>query len=1034
MGLFVRKANPAADFQNHSATLAYVLAVLSSLVLCSLFYAGFQYEKQTILTHTESELKTIADLKAGQVSTWLEERKADVIAQTAYTVLVDRLVTWLNAGSPQDDEHIPWMNLRMSTVAGTYRFDALQVLDREGNVRLSSSASVEPVDEKFRQFSLRAMASQVMQWYDLILDTSGKPMMGIIMPLRGDGGKGEVVGALFARIDPAVYLYPLIQSWPVPSETAEILLVRGEGDQVLYLNELRHRKSTALVMSLPLSAPDVLTMHLVKTVNGWGRGKDYRGQEVIGYSQQIPGTNWIMVAKIDEKEVHQPVHQIAIALTGGVLILLFLSIAALWNYLRSRNYAEKHFQEKLKRQALAQQYQFLSKYANDMIFLMRQDGRILDANDRAVEQYGYTLEEMRQMGVEDFLAGEAQGNFVHDWQKLRDNESLIFEAEHRRKDESLMQVEASVRMVKAAGEEYAQCILRDITARKSAETQLRRLFTAVEQSPVSIFITDGSGNVEYVNPKFTSVTGYSPAEIVGKNPRVLQSGSHSPAEYKDFWATIASGRVWQGEFHNRRKNGELYWEQSIVSPIVDQAGSITGFVALKEDITEKKAIDRAFRSVSRLYQVLGDINAEIVRAVDEDALFSEVCHIIVESDLFQMAWVGMLDRASGTVNAVAQCGDSGDYLAGLKINIHESEGGLEPTAAAIREGRYVAVNDIQHDPTAAAWQDKALQQGYRASVVFPLRKSGQPVGAISLYASDARVLSEDVLQLLDGLEYNISYALDSLAGKRLQALAEQQVRTLNADLERRVAERTQQLDQANKELEAFSYSVSHDLRAPLRSIDGFSSALLNTYSGQLDAKGQDYLERVRRASQRMGDLIDDLLYLSRVTRSEICREPVDLSQMALQIVNELKESAPERVVKFIIAEDVRVNVDAKLMRIVLENLLGNAWKFTARRPQARIELGQVEQSGIAVIFVRDNGAGFNMDYAHKLFNPFQRLHGMHDFEGTGIGLATVHRIIERFGGRVWAEAKEGEGAAFYFTVQKSQKEIRDGREKANIAG
>ncbi len=252
-----------------------------------------------------------------------------------------------------------------------------------------------------------------------------------------------------------------------------------------------------------------------------------------------------------------------------------------------------------------------------------------------------------------------------------------------------------------------------------------------------------------------------------------------------------------------------------------------------------------------------------------------------------------------------------------------------------------------------------------------------------------------------------------------QALQEnqEQIRRINAELEQRVLERTAELAVANKELESFSYSVSHDLRSPLRSIDGFSQALLEDYNDKLDAQAQNYLHRVRAASQRMAQLIDDMLNLSRVSRGEMRREEIDLSRMARDITEQLQRAQPERIVEVKIEDGIKARGDDRLLRIALENLLGNAWKFTSKQPSSRIEFGaQAGDAGEDVFFVRDNGAGFDMAYADKLFSAFQRLHSIDEFEGTGVGLATVQRIIRRHGGRIWAESQPGRGATFYFTL------------------
>jgi light-regulated signal transduction histidine kinase (bacteriophytochrome) len=227
-----------------------------------------------------------------------------------------------------------------------------------------------------------------------------------------------------------------------------------------------------------------------------------------------------------------------------------------------------------------------------------------------------------------------------------------------------------------------------------------------------------------------------------------------------------------------------------------------------------------------------------------------------------------------------------------------------------------------------------------------------------------------------------------------------------------------ELEGANRELEAFSYSVSHDLRSPLRSIDGFSRILLEDYADKLDEEGADYLGRVRGASKHMALLIEDLLDLSRVSRGPLRREVIDLSAMARDIVKKLERAHPERRVKFVAQEGVVAFGDANLLAVALENLLGNAWKFTSKRDEATIEFGvEVPHGGGSVVYyVRDDGAGFDPRYADKLFGAFQRLHGSEEFEGTGIGLATVARIVHRHGGRVWAKSQVGEGATFCFTL------------------
>jgi len=300
------------------------------------------------------------------------------------------------------------------------------------------------------------------------------------------------------------------------------------------------------------------------------------------------------------------------------------------------------------------------------------------------------------------------------------------------------------------------------------------------------------------------------------------------------------------------------------------------------------------------------------------------------------------------------------------------------------------------------------EAGFHSFAAIPLQSGDEVIGVLGLASTEEHDFSKEAT-FLETMANQIATATQN-------ALLHTQVQQYAAELEQRVIQRTAQLEDSNKELEAFSYSVSHDLRGPLRAIDGYSHILLEDYAGKLDAEGQNLLHRLHSASQRMGQLIDDLLKLSRLTQQEMVRERVDLSVLANDVYNELCRIESGHVIEIIIGDKLTTNADTRLVRVVLANLFSNAMKFSRKVPHAKIEFSAIKNGSEQVFFVRDNGAGFDMQYAGKLFGAFERLHNSSEFEGSGIGLATVQRIINRHGGRLWAEAAINQGATFYFTL------------------
>jgi PAS domain S-box-containing protein len=495
-----------------------------------------------------------------------------------------------------------------------------------------------------------------------------------------------------------------------------------------------------------------------------------------------------------------------------------------------------------------------------------------------------------------------------------------------------------------------------------SEERFRLLVERVQD--YAILMLDHDGRITTWNLGAERLKGYTAEEIIGKHfsvfypPEAIQTG-HPQRELE---MAVQEGRYAE-QGPRVRKDGTRFWADVTITPIKDESGNLRGFSKITRDLTERRIAEEALRESEERLRLM-------VEGVQDYAIF------MLDPEGCVKTW---------NVGAERLKGYKAEEIIGQHFSIFYPE-------EAIQSGHPA------HELELAIQEGRYSEEGWR------LRKDGT-----RFWASVVITALRDASGVLRGFG---KVTRDMTERKQ----AEDEVLRMSAELEQRVRDRTAALEAVNSELESFSYSVSHDLRTPLRGVDGFSKILLQKYGASLDEQGRHYLERIRAGTQRMGKLIDDLLRLSKITQTELKRVPLDLGALARDISEELRKTDPNRGVEFVIAEPAPIIGDPHLLRIALENLLGNAWKFTGKTEHARIELGAAPREGQQAFYVRDNGAGFEMEHASKLFAPFQRLHDATEFEGTGIGLATARRIIIRHGGRIWAEGKPNEGATFWFTL------------------
>lgn len=877
-----RKARMKQPRLSNWINFGFIIALLMLISGAIWFY---YLQKSSMQQEIEKNLTAIALLKSSQISDWLSDHKED--ASYLVPIVTEPVAKYLQAPTLENEESLRTL---FDINAKQHDYDEILLIAPDGEELVTLSGKFNRYHD-FQPHLKRSFLNSHPILLDLHQDTEiQSPHLSIISPLyEHESGEEKPLAAIIYIIDASQYLYPLLESYPLPSDSAETLLVRRDGEDALFLNELRFQPDAALNLRIPLNQSDVPAVMAILGRSGFVQGVDYRGVKIVAVILPIPETPWYIVSKIDRREA----------------------------------FAEWNFESKL----------LLALITGLIVTLV--------------------------------------------------SFSMVY--------------------VQAQRKAHYQALYLNEVALRASERQHSITLKSIGDAVIA---TDEDGLITLMNPIAEKLTGWKEAEAIGKALEevfVIKNALTGKKALNPVTLALETGQIVALGNHTKliSKDGHEYQISDSGAPIKDEQGRINGVVMV-------------FRDVSESYQMRAEL-AESERRLRQATMNAPLPIMIHAEDgevlLINRIWTELTGYTHDQIPTIEEWTKLayGERKSAVRIDIKR----LYAIDQRVFEGEYL-INTSDGQPRTWLFSSSPLglsETGKRLvismAIDITVRKKAE---------QELLILKEELEDQVQKRTQQLQKQVDKL--NRNQKAMLYMVEDLN-EVTAQLKEKSRRLEISNQELEAFSYSVSHDLRAPLRAINGYAHFLEEGYHDQLNEEGNRYLHVIQRSADHMNQLISDLLNLSRVSRTEMKLITVDMQEVVQELYNQIA-SEQEKVEFECIIEDLpSIKCDPILIKQVWQNLISNALKFSQNAATKRIEISAMENEKEVVFRVKDYGAGFNPKYKDKLFGVFQRLHSEDEFEGSGIGLVIVQRIIIRHSGKVWGDGIIGAGAEFCFSLPKN---------------